>query len=169
MSHHSTSHHHCTTFHITLLHTNAPCLTSQLMLQQISPRTTIFYIWDHITLQSAWATPFHIISWSTCSTSHTIPHPQLFHTTPTAYFTPHVPHRITPPCLDFTSHHHIHIWHHTTITPHCLCHILHHHNSTPPHFTSHRNFPHFLHYATFHIPGQYIPLHAIFHITHSAF
>ena len=38
------------------------------------------------------------------STSHTIPHPQLFYTTPTfnitAYFTPqHIPHRITPPHL----------------------------------------------------------------------
>ena len=53
------------------------------------------------------------------STSRAIPHPQLLHTTPTsfsntAYFTPHhFPHPITPPHLDFTSHHHV--WHHNTL------------------------------------------------------
>jgi len=89
------------------------------------------------------------------STSHTIPHPQLFHTTPTfnitAYFTPHhIPHRITPQNLDFTSHHYV--WHHNTWhhfphctshnnhTAHCICHSLHHYNTTPPHSTSHRNW-----------------------------
>ena len=40
------------------------------------------------------------------STSRTIPHPQLFHNTPTFNITAHfTPHRI--PHLDFTSHHHI--------------------------------------------------------------
>ena len=99
---------HRTTFHVTPFHTTPFHITPplhniphhiprfhatshrQLMLQHISPQTTIFYIWDHITLQSASAPPFHTTtSQSTFhitqpqSTSHTIPPPQQLHITPT--------------------------------------------------------------------------------------
>ena len=143
------------------------------MLQHISPWTTIFYIWHHITPQFAshhHVTPphlehniiFHIIQ----STSRTIPHPQLFHTTPTFSITAH----FTP----YSTLHH-HIWHRNTLhyfprltshnnrTAHCICHILHHHNSTP-HFAS-RNFPH----ALCNIPHTRTPQSTPHHIPHHTF
>ena len=56
---------------ITTYHTFHATSRRHLMLQHISPRTTIFYIWDHITLQSASAPPFHTTTTrSTCCTSH---------------------------------------------------------------------------------------------------
>ena len=100
------------------------------MLQHISPRTTIFYIWDHITLQSASAPPFHTTTNLKAhvphchtttvhilhhSTSTTIPQHTTFNTT--AYFTPH--HTIFHIALhhhiltDLISHHHI--WQHTAV------------------------------------------------------
>ena len=139
------------------------------MLQHISSRTTMFYIWNHVTLQFASTPPFHTITSqsATCSTSHS-PHLTPFHTTPTfnitAYFTPqHISHCITSPPLDFTSHHHI--WHHTTITQHTayatfFITIPHHHIS------HHIVIFHILHYATFHIPGHHIPHHTIYSTTH---
>ena len=51
------------------------------------------------------------------------------------------------------------------LTAQCICHILHQFHTTTFHITP---LPH-LHYATFLIPGHYIPHHAIFHITHFAF
>ena len=155
-----------------------------LMLQHVSPRTTIFYIWDHIILQSASAPPFHTTtSRSTTSATshshsphHTIPHPQLSHTTPTlnttAYFTPHhiPPHYtstswfyITPPHL--TTHCIIfHIWHHTAHATFFITTILHHRISTPPRFTSPRSFPHLalcniLHTRTTLSTPRHIPHH----------
>ena len=135
-----------------------------LILQHISPRTTIFYIWDHITLQSAAsAPPFHTTtSRSTRSTSHrrstsyTIPYPQLFHTTPTFNITPYsTSHYTTPDSTYWVAlHHHIlilhqrdhHIWRHNTL--HHFLHLTSHYNhaahATIPHhhghFTSHRNW-----------------------------
>ena len=107
-----------------------------LMLQHLSPRTTIFYSWDHITRQCRLGTTIshhHISTEAHAVPHHTdsphltraaIPYPQLFHTTPTfnitAYFTPHhIPHRITP-------HHIPH-----RITPHQIPYRI-----TPPHLTS---------------------------------
>ena len=111
-------------------------------------------------------------STSPYSTSTAIPH-HIFNIT---HFTPHhVPHHITPPHLDFTSHRHI--WHHNTLhhfphltsndnhTAYCICHILHHHNSTP-HFTSHRNFPHL---ALCNIPHHRTPQFTQRHIPHHTF
>ena len=161
---------------------HVPCHISQ------TPRATIFYIWHHITPQSAshhHFTPPHLkaqhIPHHSHSLHHTIPHPQLFHTTPTfnitAHFTLHsIPHHNTPPHLDFTSPHHI--WHHNTLhhfphltshnnhTAHCICHILHHHNSTLPHFTSPRNFPHL---ALCNIPHTRTPQSTPRHIPHQTF
>ena len=152
MSHYSTSHHHCTTFHITLLHTSAPFLTS--VLQHISPRTTIFYIWDHITLQSAWATPFHTISWSTSSTSHS----RSLHLTPFHihnYSTPH-PHSTSQHIshhnmFHIALHHHVLILHHTTTSTYDIAQQSHHIvyatffiTTIPHHHISH-------HIVTFHI------------------
>ena len=134
-----------------------------LMSQHISPRTTIFYIWHHITPQSAshhhftpphlkaqhiphhtatvHIAPFQIHNYSTPhphSTPQHISHHTIFHI---AYHLILILHRHTN-TADITTHCIIfHIWRHTT-TAHCICHILHHHNSTPPHFTS-PNFPHF--------------------------
>ena len=156
--HHSTSHHNCTTFHITLLHTT--CSTPHLrhlMLQHISPRTTIFYIGHHITPQSASVPPpFHTTSQSTCSTSHshslhishhptyiTIPHHTYIHII--AYFTPHhIPRRITPPRR--TSQHVIASFSTSDITQQSHSTLYMPHSSSPQFhtttFTSHRNFPH---------------------------
>ena len=74
-SDHSTSHHHCTTFHITLLHTNVPRHISQTV--NVATHLTS----DHNTLQSVSAPPFHTTtSQSTCSTSHShTPHLTPFH------------------------------------------------------------------------------------------
>ena len=154
-------------------HTNVPRHISQTVnvATHISPQTTIFYIWDHITLQSALTPPFHTTtSWSTFhitqpqSTSHTIPHPQLLHHThiqhysiiqTTTYSTLHYTTTswfyITQPCI--ASFH--------NCTAHCICHIL-DHNSTPPHFTY--NFPHFAlcnipHTRTAHSTQHHIPHH----------
>ena len=154
-SHHSTSHHH--------FHATSP---RHLMLQHISPRTTIFLhtattsqsttCFTSLHSNSPHLTPFHIHNYFT-------PHP---HSTPH-----HIPHRITPPHLDFTSRHHI--WQHTDVTCGKMmqsvgivviknvacaivvwCHMwkmmhitLHMPHSLSPqfhtrHFTSHRNFPH---------------------------
>ena len=86
---------HTTPFHITPPLRNIPyhittyqCPTphlGQLMLQHISPRTTIVYF----TPQSASAPPFHTTtSQSTFSTSHNLgPHLTPFHIT--SYSTPH--------------------------------------------------------------------------------
>ena len=156
-----------------------------LMSQHISPRTTVFYIWHHITplWQSAshhHFTPPHLKaqhstsqpqSTSHHSTSTTIPHHthiqhhSTFHTTP--YSTSHTTsswfYIVTPPQL--TTHCIIfHIWRHTS-TAHCICHILHHHNSTPPHFTS-PNFPHF---ALCNIPHNEAPQSTPRHIRHRTF
>ena len=124
---------HHTTFHVTLFHITPPLhniphhiTTYQCSIPHLSVATHltsdhhILHLRSHYTAVCLGNTishhilkhKFHITQPQ--STSHTIPHPQLFHTTPTfnitAYFTPqHVPHRITPPRLDFTSHHHIHI------------------------------------------------------------
>ena len=156
--------------------------------QTISPRTTIFYIWDHITLQSKrshYTISHHHISKHniyhiTQPQSRTIPHPQLYHTTPTfnitAYFTPHhIPHRIiqpvtswfyiTPPHLtsqqiaSFSTSDVTQQSQHIAYATFFITTIPHHHISY--HVTSH-----ILHYATFHIPGHHIPHHAIFHILH---
>ena len=133
------------------------------MSQHISPRTTIFYIWHHITRESAshhhftpphlkaqhirhhtatvHIAPFQIHNYSTPhphSTPQHISHHTIFHI---AYHLILILHRHTN-TADITTHCIIfHIWRHTT-TAHCICHILHHHNSTPPHFTS-PNFPPF--------------------------
>ena len=162
-----TSHHSTPPFHITPpLHNIPHHITTyrmfhatslrHLMSQHISPRTTIFYIWHHITPQSAshhHFTPPHLKAQHSTSHKHsphrTIPDPQLFHTTPTfnttAHFTPHhIPHRI-PPHLDFTSSHQ-HSWHHNTL--HHFPHLTSHNHSTlhMPHSSS----PQF-HTTTFHI------------------
>ena len=130
---HSTSHYYIPMFHATS--------HRRLVLQHISPRTTIFYIWHHITLQSASASP-RLTAHVPHRTVHTIPHPQLFTPHPPATSQHILHHHITLPHLDFTYHHiwtHciiFHIWRHTTV--HCISHILHHHN-----FSSHRHCPHF--------------------------
>ena len=97
--------HHITTYHT--FHA-----TSQTF--DIATRLTsdhILHLTPHYTVVCP-PPPFHATTSlsTTYSTSHsTIPHPQLFHTTPihiTARFTPHhIPHRITP---------HILILHHST-------------------------------------------------------
>ena len=122
---------------------------------------------------------FHI----TQSTAHTIPHTQLFHTTPTfniiAHFTPHhIPYHVTPPHLDFTSHHHIwhhntlhhfHICHHTTITQH-IAYATFFITTIPHNYISHPVISfHILHYVILHMPGHHSPHHAIVHITQFAF
>ena len=166
--HHSTLHHHCTTFHITLLHTNVPRHISQTVnvATHLASDHHILHLRSHYTAVCLGTTishhhisehnMFHITLPQ--STSHTIPHPQLFHTTPTfnitARFTPHhIPHHSIFHTTTFhIALHHILILHHTTTsdtlhnfphlishnnhTAHCICHILHHHNFTPPHFTS---------------------------------
>ena len=141
-SHHSTSHHYCTTFHITYYIPHVPRNISHLMSQHISPQTTIFYIWHHITLQSSsnhHFTPPHFKAQHSTSHSHSphltpfIPQPQLFHTTPTFNVAVHIPHHITPPRIGFTSRYHI--WHHNT---------LHH-------------FPHLTSTSTLHMPHSSSP------------
>ena len=162
-----------------------------LMSQHIPPRTTIFYIWHHITPQSAshhHFTPPHLKAQHSTSHSHsphrtiphrTIQHPQLFHTTPT--LTPqHISHHTIfhiayhlilildrhTTTSDITTHCIIfHIWRHTTITAHCICHSLHHHNSTPPHFTS----PNFPHSALCNVPHNEAPQSTPRHIRHRIF
>ena len=87
MSHHSTPHHHCTTFHITYstshltvnvathLTSDHHISTSEITLHcSLLRHTTISH---HISKHNT----FHITQLQ--STSHTIPQPQLFHTTPT--------------------------------------------------------------------------------------
>ena len=200
ITHHSITSHqkilHHTTFHVTPpLHNIPHHITTyrlfhatslrHLMSQRISPRTTIFYIWHHITPQSAshhhftpphlkaqhiphhtatvHIAPFHIHNYSTPhphSTPQHISHHTIFHI---AYHLILILHRHTT-TADITTHCIIfHIWRHTT-TAHCICHILHHHNSTPPHFTS-PNFPHF---ALCNIPHNEAP-QSIFDIAHYAF
>ena len=158
-----------------------------LMSQHISPRTTIFYIWHHITPQSAshhhftpphlkaqhirhhtatvHIAPFQIHNYSTPhphSTPQHISHHTIFHI---AYHLILILHRHTN-TADITTHCIIfHIWRHTT-TAHCICHILHHHNSTPPH--SHHLTFHILHYVTFHITDE-APQSTPRHIRHRTF
>ena len=151
------------------------------MLHHSLPPTTISH--HHISKYNI----FHI---QPQSTSHTIPHPQLFHTTPTfnitAHFTPHhIPHRIT---LQSVSHHHfkakhiprhtatVHISHHSTstststtiphpqnISPLTILHItLHQHILiTPPHLTS----QHIASFSTSDISQQ---SHRTLHMPHSS-
>ena len=141
ITHHSITSHqkilHHTTFHVTPFHTTPFHITPplhniphhittyrmfhatslrHLMSQRISPRTTIFYIWHH-SLPPTTISHHHISKHNIFFTSHshsphrTIPHPQLFHTTPTfnttAHFTPHTTsswfYIVTPPQL--TSQH----------------------------------------------------------------
>ena len=141
-SHHTKRFH--TTFYITPFHITPPLhniphhiatynmfhAISRRQCCNISPGTTIFYIWDHITLQSASAPPFHTTTNLKAhvphchtttvhilhhSTSTTIPQHTTFNTT--AYFTPH--HTIFHIALhhhiltDLISHHHI--WQHTAV------------------------------------------------------
>ena len=131
-------------------------------------QTTIFYIWHHITPQSAshhqhvtpphlkvqhiphhspHLTPFRIHNYST-------PHP---HST-SQYISPHLT-SVTTHCIFF------HIWRLATITAHCICHIL-HRSSTRPHFTSHRNFSHL---ALCNIPYTRTPHSTPRHIPHHTF
>ena len=142
-----------------------------LVLQHISPRTTIFYIWDHITLQSASVPPFH----TTTSRLKHMP----FHITQTVhilhgspfhihnYSTPH-PHSTSQHISHHTIFHialhhtrfhivlHHHIWHHNTL-----------HNF--PHMTSHYIIFHIWHHTTI---AQHIAYHhnstppLTFHILH---
>ena len=83
--------------------------------------------------------PFHTTyHTATVHISHIIPHPQLFHTTPTL-----VQHHSTFPTTIYSTSHYTTI---SDITTHCIFfHIWQHNayatffiNSTPPHFTSHR-------------------------------
>ena len=121
-----------------------------LMSHHISPRTTIFYIWHHITPQSAshhHLTPSHLkaqhIRHRIAATVH-ISHPQRLHTTPTFNIAVHSTFHTTSDLNRNTLHLFPHL---TTIAQHIAyhCHILHHHS-----FTSHRNFPHL---ALCNIPG----------------
>jgi len=178
---------HTTPFHITLPLHNIPHHFSayymfhvlrRLMSQHISPRTTIFNIWHHITPQSAshrhFTPPHHTgtVHISHHSTSTSIPHHTL---NIAAHFTPHhIPHHITPPHHDFTSQWHLtthciifHIRHHTTTTQHTLhmatffITIPHHHGGN-----SHRNFPHL---ALCNIPHTRTPHSMPHHIPHHTF
>ena len=128
---HFTSHHisHHTTFHVTPFHITPPLhniphhittyqcfchatsrrqlmfathLTSDHHILHLRSRYTAVCLGTTISHHHISKHMFHITKPQ--STSHTIPHPQLFYTTPTfnitAYFTPqHIPHRITPPHL----------------------------------------------------------------------
>ena len=149
--------HHITTY---MFHATS---RRHLMLQHISPRTTTFYIWDHITLQSASVPPFHTTtSQSTSHTVHilhhsistTIPHHthiqhhSIFHTTPYStshYTTPDSTSHYTTTSWPFTSRHY-HMWHHIssfstsdiTLQSHSTL-----HNTTIPH--------HHWHFTSFHI------------------
>ena len=158
MSHHSTSHHHCTTFHITLLHTNVPRHISQTV--NVATRLASdhqFYIWDNITL--------HFTSQSTTySTSATVRiAPFDIHN----YSTPYIQHRSI---FHIALHHHIwqriafstsdvaqHIAHTRTpqstprhIPLHTFCISIRHHvwNWNIPHRTT---FDIYWHHTTFHI------------------
>ena len=148
----------------------------RLLLQQISPRTTLFYIWHNITPQSAshhhitphleaqhvpHLAPFHTRNYSTPhphstsqhrSSHHTIFHIALHHQILILHHT----------TSDITTHRlHFHFSDVTTIIAHCICHILHHH-------ISHHVTFHILQYVTFRIARHHCPHHAIFHITHFA-
>ena len=173
--HHSTSRHHCTTFHITLLHTtcSTPYL-GHLLLQHISPRTTIFYIWRHITPKSASHRHFQVHVPHHTATVHishhpiytTIPHHthihhSIFHTTPysTSHFT--TTSDITTHCIISTSDITQRIAYATFFTTT----ILHHH-------TSHRYFPlmqHSTYIALCNIPHNRTPHSTPRHIAHFAF
>ena len=143
------------------------------MSQHISPRTTIFCIWHHITSHHHISKHkiFHITQPQSKSVSHHststtsphvthIQHRSTFHTTlySTTHYTTTSWFYITPPhishCIVF------HIWHqsHNGHTAYCIIfYDILRHNSTSPHFTSHRNFPH---------PAlRNIPHHAVFHTT----
>ena len=105
-------------------------------IQHILPPTTISH--HHISKHNI----FHILTSQPQSTSDTIPHSPLFHTTPTfniiAHFTPHhIPHHITPPHL---TPQHIASFSTSVITQqsHSTLHMPH---SSPPQF----------HTTTFHI------------------
>ena len=164
-SHHLSCHtipHHTTIaqLHITLLHTTVPRHISQTVNVATHPisdyhilhlrRYTAVCLGTTISHYHISKHMFHIAQPQ--STSHTIPHPQLFHTTPTfnitAYFTPpHIPHRITPPHL--TTH---------CIISHSTLHMPH---SSPPHYASH--------FALCNIPHTRTPHSTPRHITHFAF
>ena len=125
-SHHLSCHtipHHTIPHHTTI----AQHSTSHYYIPHVHATSQTFNVATHLTsdhhilhLTSHYTAvcltpPFHTTtSQSTCFTSHSHSHhpAQLFHTTPTfnitAHFTPHhIPHRIIPPHLDFTSHYHI--------------------------------------------------------------
>ena len=130
MSHHSTSHHHCTTFHITLLHTNVPRHISQTV--NVATRLASdhqFYIWEHYTAIS----------------HHHISKYNIFHITATVriapfdihnYSTPYIKHRSI---LHIALHHHI--WQHiasfsTSVIAQHIAHTRTPH-STPRHIPLH--------------------------------
>ena len=142
------------------------------MLQHISPQTTIFYIWHHITPQSASHRHFQVHVPNHTATVHishhpiytTIPHHthihhSVFHTTPysTSHFTT---------TSEINILHHFHIWHHSA---------LHMPHSSPPQFhtlASHRYFPlmqHSTYIALCNIPHNRTPHSIPRHITHFAF
>ena len=159
------------------------------MSQDISPRTTIFYIWHHLTLQSAshhHFTPPHLkaqhiprhctVHVSHHSTSATIPHHthiqhhRTFHTTTIFHIALH--HHIL-----ILHHWHHRIWHHNTL--HIIFHIWRHTTVTQhlayatffitliPHHISHhwhRKFPHLAlcnipHTRTLYSTPRHIPYH----------
>ena len=181
---------HTTPFHITLPLHNIPHHFSayhmfhflrRLMSQHISPRTTIFNIWHHITPQSASHRHVH----TTTSHRHS-PHLTPFHIH--NYSTPHPQHRSTfhtTTIFHITLHHHIMILHHNDIWQHTASfstsdttqqpastHCIWPHSSSQFHTTMaaiHIVTFHIWHYATFHLPGHHILCHTIFHITHFAF
>ena len=166
--------HHITAYH--MFHTTSH---RHLMSQHISPRTTIFYVWHHITPQSAshhHFTPPLTSQSTTYSTSHShSPHLTPFHVH--NYSTPH-PHSTSQhisyhTVFHIALHHHIlilhntttsdttthciifHIWHHTTITPH-IAYATFFIITIPHHHSSHSNFPHT---RTPHSTPRYIPHH----------
>ena len=153
------------------------------MLQHISPRTTIFYIWDHITLQSASVPPFHTTTsrlkhmpFHITQTVHIL-HGSPFHihnystphhTTPTfnitAYFTRHhIPHRITPHQIPYRiTPPHLTSQHITSFSTYMTSHYNRTAHCISPQFHTTTDFPHLALWQPFHIPEHHIP-HAIVH------
>ena len=126
-----------------------PHLTRQLMLQYISPRTTIFYIWDHITLQCV---PWHHHFTPPHLKAEHVPHHTasvhiLYHSTSTIPHHTHIQdHSIfhTTTLFHIALHHHI--WQHIESFPCLTSHSKHTAHCIGLTFfitTSHRNFPHF--------------------------
>ena len=139
--------HHITTYH--MFHATSRTFN---VATHLTSDHYIVRLRSHYTAVCLGTTISHHHISSTCSTSqtqsisYTIPHPQLFHTTPTfnitAYFTPHhIPHHVTPPHLDFTSHHHMTSQHIALFSTYDVTiitqHIAYHHNCTPSLVTFH--------------------------------